>query len=97
MNGVTIADLGLLIPELILVGTALVLILLARRIRNAGRASSVADFHDHWQRMFDWFAEHFDGADPVDRRIARRSSGRSQPKYTRSRKTAGGSGDRRLN
>jgi len=20
----------------------------------------VADFHDHWQRMFDWFAGHFD-------------------------------------
>ena len=27
---------------------------------GAGRASSVADFHDHWQRMFDWFAEHFE-------------------------------------
>ena len=27
---------------------------------GAGRASSAADFHDHWQRMFDWFAEHFD-------------------------------------
>lgn len=27
---------------------------------GAGRASSEADFHDHWQRMFDWFAEHFD-------------------------------------
>jgi dipeptidyl aminopeptidase/acylaminoacyl peptidase len=26
---------------------------------GAGRASTVADFHDHWQRMFDWFAEHF--------------------------------------
>jgi dipeptidyl aminopeptidase/acylaminoacyl peptidase len=32
---------------------------------GAGRASSVADFHDHWQRMFDWFAEHFDEAGPV--------------------------------
>ena len=29
---------------------------------GAGRASSAADFHDHWQRMFDWFAEHFDEA-----------------------------------
>jgi dipeptidyl aminopeptidase/acylaminoacyl peptidase len=27
---------------------------------GAGRASTVADFHDHWQRMFDWFAGHFD-------------------------------------
>jgi dipeptidyl aminopeptidase/acylaminoacyl peptidase len=27
---------------------------------GAGRASSEADFHDHWQRMFDWFAEHFE-------------------------------------
>ena len=26
---------------------------------GAGRASSAADFVDHWQRMFDWFAEHF--------------------------------------
>ncbi len=40
MNGATLADLGLLIPELILVGTALVLILLARRIRNAPVAAS---------------------------------------------------------
>jgi NADH-quinone oxidoreductase subunit N len=40
VNGVTIADLGLLIPELILVGTALVLILLARRIRNAPVAAT---------------------------------------------------------
>jgi len=30
---------------------------------GAGRASSVADFHDHWQRMFDWFAEHFEDDD----------------------------------
>ncbi|MEM7415871.1 MAG: prolyl oligopeptidase family serine peptidase [Gemmatimonadota bacterium] len=30
---------------------------------GAGRASSEADFVDHWQRMVDWFAEHFD---PVD-------------------------------
>jgi dipeptidyl aminopeptidase/acylaminoacyl peptidase len=29
---------------------------------GAGRASSIGDFHDHWQRMFDWFAEHFDEA-----------------------------------
>ena len=26
---------------------------------GAGRASTPADFADHWQRMFDWFAEHF--------------------------------------
>jgi dipeptidyl aminopeptidase/acylaminoacyl peptidase len=26
---------------------------------GAGRASSVEDFHDHWQRMLDWFGEHF--------------------------------------
>jgi dipeptidyl aminopeptidase/acylaminoacyl peptidase len=26
---------------------------------GAGRASTVDDFHDHWRRMFDWFAEHF--------------------------------------
>ena len=26
---------------------------------GAGRASSAADFVDHWQRMFDWFAEYF--------------------------------------
>lgn len=34
---------------------------------GAGRASSPEDFHDHWQRMFDWFAEHFDegGSVPV--------------------------------
>ena len=25
---------------------------------GAGRASSAEDFVDHWQRMFDWFAEH---------------------------------------
>jgi len=30
---------------------------------GAGRASSPEDFHDHWQRMFDWFAEHFDVAE----------------------------------
>ena len=28
---------------------------------GAGRASTAEDFVDHWQRMFDWFAEHFDG------------------------------------
>jgi dipeptidyl aminopeptidase/acylaminoacyl peptidase len=27
---------------------------------GAGRASSAKDFVDHWQRMFDWFAEHFE-------------------------------------
>ena len=27
---------------------------------GAGRASTVSDFVDHWQRMFDWFAEHFE-------------------------------------
>ena len=26
---------------------------------GAGRASTADDFSDHWQRMFDWFAEHF--------------------------------------
>ena len=26
---------------------------------GAGRASTPADFVDHWQRMFDWFSEHF--------------------------------------
>lgn len=30
---------------------------------GAGRASSEADFVDHWQRMVDWFAEHFDPTD----------------------------------
>ena len=35
MNGASVTDLALLIPELILVGAALVLILGARRIRNA--------------------------------------------------------------
>ncbi|MEE3150951.1 MAG: prolyl oligopeptidase family serine peptidase, partial [Acidobacteriota bacterium] len=27
---------------------------------GAGRSSSAEDFVDHWQRMFEWFAEHFD-------------------------------------
>jgi dipeptidyl aminopeptidase/acylaminoacyl peptidase len=27
---------------------------------GAGRASTVADFHDHWQRLLDFFAEHFE-------------------------------------
>ena len=27
---------------------------------GAGRSSTSEDFVDHWQRMFDWFAEHFD-------------------------------------
>lgn len=30
---------------------------------GAGRASTEEDFIDHWQRMFDWFAEHFDSSD----------------------------------
>jgi len=30
---------------------------------GAGRASTAEDFVDHWQRMFDWFAEHFKDAD----------------------------------
>jgi dipeptidyl aminopeptidase/acylaminoacyl peptidase len=29
---------------------------------GAGRASSPEDFTDHWSRMFDWFAEHFEEA-----------------------------------
>ncbi len=35
MNGANLADLALLVPELILVGTALALVLAARRIQNA--------------------------------------------------------------
>ena len=35
MNGANLSDLALLLPELILVGAALVLILAAHRIRNA--------------------------------------------------------------
>lgn len=27
---------------------------------GAGRSSTAEDFVDHWQRMFEWFAEHFD-------------------------------------
>lgn len=27
---------------------------------GAGRASTPEDFHDHWSRMFAWFAEHFE-------------------------------------
>jgi dipeptidyl aminopeptidase/acylaminoacyl peptidase len=27
---------------------------------GAGRAGTVSDFHDHWDRMIDWYAEHFD-------------------------------------
>ncbi len=30
---------------------------------GAGRASSAEDFHDHWNRMFDWFREHFEEED----------------------------------
>jgi len=26
---------------------------------GAGRAGSEADFHDHWNRMFDWYSTHF--------------------------------------
>jgi dipeptidyl aminopeptidase/acylaminoacyl peptidase len=29
---------------------------------GAGRASTVADFHDHWRRMLDWFGQHFEEA-----------------------------------
>ena len=29
---------------------------------GAGRSSTAEDFVDHWQRMFEWFAEHFDGS-----------------------------------
>lgn len=29
---------------------------------GAGRASSVADFHDHWKRLLDWMEEHFEKA-----------------------------------
>ena len=35
MNGVAISDLGLVVPELILVGMALALMLVARRIRRS--------------------------------------------------------------
>ena len=31
----------------------------ARGGHGAGRAGTVDDFKDHWQRMFDWFATHF--------------------------------------
>jgi hypothetical protein len=27
---------------------------------GAGRAGSEADFRDHWSRMFNWFADHFE-------------------------------------
>ena len=29
---------------------------------GAGRSSTTEDFVDHWQRMFEWFAEHFDSS-----------------------------------
>ena len=32
---------------------------------GAGRASTAADFVDHWQRMFDWFGEHFGEEPPI--------------------------------
>jgi dipeptidyl aminopeptidase/acylaminoacyl peptidase len=34
---------------------------------GAGRAGSSEDFVDHWQRMFDWFAEHFDDSEDTSR------------------------------
>ena len=36
---------------------------------GAGRASTAADFLDHWQRMFDWFAEHF-GEEGVEKPVS---------------------------
>ena len=44
---------------------------------GAGRASSAADFHDHWQRMFDWFAEHFD--EPGSRAISEEGARGQRP------------------
>jgi dipeptidyl aminopeptidase/acylaminoacyl peptidase len=41
---------------------------------GAGRASTSEDFVDHWQRMFDWFAEHF--ADDEDGDTAPEGGGR---------------------
>ena len=41
MSGPTVADLGLLVPELILVGTSLLLMLVARRIRSGPIAGGV--------------------------------------------------------
>ena len=36
---------------------------------GAGRASTAADFTDHWRRMFEWFAEHF-GKEEEEKRAA---------------------------
>ena len=41
MNGPTTSDLGLIVPEMILVGTALALMLVARRIRTSPAAAVV--------------------------------------------------------
>lgn len=35
---------------------------------GAGRASTSEDFVDHWQRMFDWFAEHFADDDKAEKK-----------------------------
>ena len=40
---------------------------------GAGRASSAEDFVDHWERMFDWFREHF-GEASGDRPISQGES-----------------------
>ena len=40
---------------------------------GAGRASSAEDFVDHWERMFDWFREHF-GEASGDRPISQDGS-----------------------
>ncbi len=42
MNGPTMTDVALLVPELILVGTALVLIVAARNIQKAPAATAAA-------------------------------------------------------
>ena len=28
---------------------------------GAGRTSTVADFHDHWNRILSWYSDHFEG------------------------------------
>jgi dipeptidyl aminopeptidase/acylaminoacyl peptidase len=43
---------------------------------GAGRASTVADFHDHWQRMFDWFAEHFGEGEGGEEAVSELGGGR---------------------
>jgi len=30
---------------------------------GAGRSSTVSDFHDHWQRVIDWYSTHFEETD----------------------------------